>query len=165
MLRQSIVDLLKKISRTKQIDDSFLLGSFSEEKQLQFSNQLLHDMGYSKDHGRLDCSTHPFSSASHPTDSRITTRFHPTAIMSCISAVLHEAGHALYEMGLPVEQYGSPLGDAISLGMHESQSRWWETRIGQSKPFWMHYLPKLKKSFDGKFDKTNLDNFIAPLTK
>jgi len=164
-LKTDIGVLLKKISSSKQIDDSFLHGSFSHDKQMEFSHLILKDMGYTSEHGRLDLSSHPFSSASHPTDSRITTRIHPTSVMSCISVILHEAGHALYEMGLPQEHYGSPLGDSISLGMHESQSRWWETRIGQSKPFWQHYLPLLKKQFKGKFDHIDLATFYRAINK
>lgn len=164
-LRKSIVGLLKKISSVKQVDDSYIHGKFPHDKQLEFSKRLLKDMGYDMNCGRLDFSAHPFSLAPHPTDSRITTRFHPTSLMSCISVVLHEAGHALYEMGLPHEQYGTPLGDYISLGMHESQSRWWETRIGQSKPFWKHYLPLLKEQFKGKLDKVSLDEFYRALNK
>lgn len=164
-LEKSVVALLKKISRSKQIDDSFIHGKFSHEKQIEFSTLLLKDMGYDMKRGRLDFSSHPFSSSSHPTDSRITTRIHPTSLMSCISVVLHEGGHSLYEMGLPEESYGSPLGDAISLGMHESQSRWWETRIGQSKSFWQHYLPLLKKYFPGKLDAINLDTFYRAINR
>lgn len=164
-LQQSISKLLKQIASAKQIDDSFLHGNFSHDKQLAFAHLILKDMGYRLEHGRLDISSHPFSSSSHPTDSRITTRLHPTSVMSCISVILHEAGHALYEMGLPQEHYGSPLGDAISLGMHESQSRWWETRIGQSKPFWRYYLPLLKKQFKGKFDAVNIDTFYRAINK
>lgn len=164
-LRTSIVDLLKKILNKKPIDDSFLHGNFSHEKQLEFAHKILKDMGYSKEHGRLDISSHPFSSASHPTDSRITTRIHPTSLISCISVILHEAGHALYEMGLPTEHYGSPLGDSISLGIHESQSRWWETRIGQSRAFWQHYLPLLKEQFNGQLEPIDLESFYKAINK
>jgi carboxypeptidase Taq len=164
-LKESILNLLKKISQAKQIDDSFLHGNFPQEKQLEVARLILHDMGYTPEYGRLDISAHPFSSAAHPTDSRITTRFHQTSIISCISVILHEAGHALYEMGLPVEHYGSPLGDSISLGMHESQSRWWETQIGQSKPFWQHYFPLLKEKFKGKFDHVKLEDFYKAINK
>lgn len=164
-LKKGITDLLKKINKAKQIDDSLLHGKFSHDKQMEFGKRLLIDMGYDMNHGRLDLSAHPFSSASHPTDSRVTTRIHPTSLISCISVILHEGGHALYEMGLPQDQYGSPLGEAISLGMHESQSRWWETRIGQSKPFWQYYLPILKKQFPGKIDQMSLDNFYKAMNK
>lgn len=164
-LKKGIVSLLQHINHSKEIDDSLLFGKFNHDKQLDFSKRLLKDMGYDINHGRLDLSAHPFSSASHPSDSRVTTRIHPTSLMSCISTVLHEGGHALYEMGLPQDQYGSPLGDAISLGIHESQSRWWETRIGQSKPFWKHYLPLLKEQFPGKIDSIDLDSFYRALNK
>lgn len=164
-LRKDIADLLKKINKAKQIDDSCLHGKFAQEKQLEFGKRLLADMGYDMNHGRLDLSEHPFSSASHPTDSRVTTRIHPTSLISNFSVVLHEGGHALYEMGLPQEHYGSPLGDAISLGMHESQSRWWETRIGQNKSFWNYYLPLLKKQFSGKLDAISLDTFYKAINK
>jgi carboxypeptidase Taq len=163
-LRQPIVALLKRIKRSKQPDNHFLFGSFPPRKQLKFGKRLLTDMGYEMSKGRLDLSTHPFSSSSHPTDNRITTRIHPSSLISSLSAILHEGGHALYEMNLPVEQYGSPLGEAISLGIHESQSRWWETRIGQSKPFWKHYLPLLQKEFKA-LEKVSLDQFYRAINK
>lgn len=164
-IKSPITKLLKNIRAAKQVNDSFLHGKFSERKQLEFGDMLLKDMGFDNQFGRMDLSTHPFSSSCHPTDSRVTTRVHKTALMSCLMAVLHEGGHSLYEMGLPQEHYGSPLCEAVSLGIHESQSRWWETRIGMSKPFWKHYLPLLKKTFKGKFDKVSLDRFYAALNK
>lgn len=164
-LRSAIVDLLKTTPEAQKIDDSLLFGSFPQEEQIKFGKFLLKAMNYDMTKGRLDFSTHPFSSAAHPTDSRITTRIHPTSLISNISIILHEAGHSLYEMGLPEEQYGSPLGESISLGMHESQSRWWETRIGQSKPFWHHFLPLLKQHFPGKLDKITLEQFYRAINK
>jgi len=164
-LRQSLTALLKKIASAKQVDRSFLYGKFPEAKQLDFSKKVLNAMDYDLHHGRLDVSAHPFSTSSHPTDSRITTRIHSSSLMSSISAVLHEAGHSLYEMGLSHEQYGSPLGQALSLGMHESQSRWWETRIGQSKPFWSHFLPLLKSAFKVKLDAVSLEAFYRAVNK
>lgn len=164
-LQNALNPLVKKITSAGIIDDSFLSGNFDHEQQMKFSHLLLNAMQYDTAKGRLDFSTHPFSSACHPTDSRITTRIHPTALMSNISAVMHECGHALYEMGLPVEQYGTPLGEALSLGMHESQSRWWETRIGLSKPFWKHFLPLLQQHFKGQLDSISLDKFYKAINK
>lgn len=146
-LKKGITDLLKKIKAAPKIDDKALYGQFSEEKQLEISKSLLKTIGYDFKHGRLDLSTHPFSTAPHPTDSRITTRLDPKYVFSCISTVLHEAGHSLYSMGLPMEEFGSPLGQAISMGIHESQSRFWETRIGQSLPFIQFILPLLQEEF------------------
>lgn len=163
-IRNELSPLIKEVA-SRKIDDSFLYGKWNSDKQIAFSHKLLDAMGYDKNKGRLDFSAHPFSSASHPSDSRITTRLHPESLMSNIAAVLHEGGHALYEMGLPVDQYGTPLGDARSLGVHESQSRWWETRIGMSKPFWEHFLPLLKETFKGKLDDIPLDTFYQAINK
>jgi carboxypeptidase Taq len=163
-LRENITPMIKKIA-TQSNDNSFLHGKWDPAKQIEFSHQLLKEMGYDLDKGRLDFSSHPFSSASHPTDSRITTRIHATSLISNIMVILHEAGHALYEMGLPQDLYGTPLGDARSLGVHESQSRWWETRIGLSKPFWQHFFPKLKESFKGQLDHIKLDSFYRAINK
>lgn len=164
-LKNSLLPLLKTIQKNQQIDDSCLQGNFSLSKQISFSKRILKDIGYDMNRGRLDFSTHPFSCALHPNDSRITTRVNPKFILSNISVVLHEAGHSLYEMGLPVEEFGTPLGESISLGMHESQSRWWETRIGHSKPFWEYYFPLLKQQFKGKFDNTTLNTFYKAINK
>lgn len=164
-LLKTLKPLIKKVAASKQVDDQFLFGSWPKDKQIAFSHKLLVAIGFDLEKGRLDFSTHPFSSACHPTDSRITTRIHPTSLVSNISVILHEAGHGLYEMGLPEEHYGSPLGESRSLGIHESQSRWWETRIGMTKPFWNHFLPILKETFKGKLDKVSLNDFYKAINK
>lgn len=164
-LKDAIMDLLKKITSAKQVDDSFLKGNFEKNQQIELGIKVLQDMGYDLKKGRLDISAHPFSSACHPTDSRVTTRIHLDSPISNISVVLHEGGHGMYEMGLPQEHYGSPLGESISLGIHESQSRWWETRIGQSKAFWSYFLPILKEKFKGKFESVTLDQVYKAINK
>lgn len=164
-IKPAISSLVKSISNTHPIDDSFLFGEFDKAQQMSFSKLLLDGLGYISSRCRLDISTHPFSSSLNPFDHRITTRIDERSLMSNISSVLHEAGHALYEMGLPAEHYGSPLGQAISLGIHESQSRWWETRIGLSKPFWQHYYPFLQHHFKGKLDSIPLETFHRAINK
>lgn len=162
-LGKQIKHLLKKILTKPAADTSFLHGKFSYKKQMEFGELILEKMGFDFDHGRLDLSAHPFSVAMHPTDSRVTTRMHTSSIFDSISAVLHEGGHSLYEMGLPPEQFGSPAGESISLGIHESQSRFWETRIGQSNAFWKYFLPLLKKRFPSKLDKVSLAQFYKAI--
>lgn len=164
-LKKSIGPLVKQITAAKPIDNSFLFGNFPAKAQMEFGEKILIAMGCDKEHGRLDTSAHPCSFASHPMDSRVTTNIHPTSLMSSISAVLHEGGHSLYERNLPVEEYGSPLGNALSYGMHESQSRWWEIRIGQSKPFWKHFLPPLQAAFKGGLQKVSLEDFYKAINK
>lgn len=163
-VKKEIQSLLKKIMASKQVDDSCLHGNFSSEKQLSFGKVLLEAMGYDLEKGRLDLSTHPFSMAIHPSDSRVTTRIHHSSLFDSLSAVLHEGGHSLYEMGLMPEYYGSPLCEAVSLGIHESQSRLWETRIGQSKPFWKHFLPQLAKTFP-QLKEVSLNTFYKAINK
>ncbi len=163
-LRETLKPLIKKLSES-QVEDHFLFGTWSEEKQLQFGKKLLEAMGYDETMGRVDFSSHPFSSASHPTDSRITTRLHPTSLMSHFFILLHEGGHALYEMGLPQEEYGTPLGEARSLGVHESQSRWWETRIGLSRPFWEYFFPLLKETFKRPLEAVTFEAFYLAINK
>jgi carboxypeptidase Taq len=164
-VQKSITDLVKKITKAKQIDNSFLFGNFSHAKQVEFGNEILNAMGYDMQYGRLDFSTHPFSSSAHPTDSRITTRIHPESLLSNILIVLHEGGHSLYEMGIPQDQYGSPLGESVSMAVHESQSRWWETRIGLSKPFWNHFFPRLKKAFAPQLNKVTEEQFFRAINQ
>ena len=161
-LKDEIKNLLKKITAAKQVDNPFLEGDFDQGKQIAFSKEVLKAMGYDFSYGRMDISTHPFSTSFHPTDSRITTRMYTKNLIDCILATIHEGGHSLYEMGLPVEHFGSPLCESISLGVHESQSRFWETRIGQSKPFWSYFLPKLQQLFP--IDAT-LDSFWKGVNK
>ncbi len=163
-VKKAVRTLLAQIVASKQVDDRCLHGKFSSDKQLAFGRELLTAMGYDLEQGRLDLSNHPFSMSIHPSDSRVTTRIHRTSLFDSISAVLHEGGHSLYEMGLLPEYYGSPLCEAVSLGIHESQSRLWETRIGQSKPFWKHFLPPLKAQFKQLEDVT-LDQFYRAINK
>lgn len=163
-LREGIVPLLKKIQAAAPIDDNPLHGNFGPELQLRLGYSLLEKIGFDMNKGRLDTSAHPFSSASHPDDSRITTRLTPHSLVNNISTILHEAGHGLYEMGLPVKEYGTPLGEAISLGVHESQSRWWETRIGHSKPFWNFFLPIIQNQY-GQYKDVTVDQLYRGVNK
>lgn len=158
-LESSVQRLLKHIQNAASPKKDTPTGTFSLEQQQELNRLLLKLIDYPDHFGRLDLSAHPFSSSAHPTDNRITTRIDLNNPLNTIGTVLHECGHAFYEMGLPKEEYGTPLGDAISLGIHESQSRWWETRIGMSKAFCKFFLPHLKRHYKGHFDRLNVDGF------
>jgi carboxypeptidase Taq len=159
-----ITALLGTIAKGKKVDDRLLHGQFPIEKQKEVNEFILKQIGFDFQKGRLDTSSHPFSSASHPTDSRITTRYDEKAFFNALSSTLHEAGHSFYEVGLPIKEYGSPLGDALSLGMHESQSRWWENLIGRSKPFWSHFLPLLQNTFKS-LSNVSLNDFYSAINR
>lgn len=116
-------------------------------QQEQALAYLLKQIGFSLEHGRLDRSTHPFCSTVGSGDVRLTSRYRPDGLVDSILVALHEGGHGLYEQGLRADQFGLPLGEAISLGIHESQSLLWEKQLGRSKPFWKFLFPELLRQF------------------
>jgi carboxypeptidase Taq len=157
-LKTGLKTLLHKITSIPQHDASFLKQNFDPTAQFEFSKTLLAAMGFQAETSRLDLSNHPFCMAIHPTDIRMTTRIHEDDIMSNLFSALHEGGHGLYGKNLPIQFFGTPLGEQISLGIDESQSRFWETRIGRSRPFWHHFLPLLQTAFPQLKD-VSLDQF------
>ena len=136
-------------------------GPFDEQAQLAYSTALMGTLGYSTQNGRLDCSTHPFTMDIHPSDVRITTRIDPHYLFESISSTIHEVGHALYEQGLDPEWAGTPYGAPRSMGVHESQSRFWELFIGQSLPFWKGQLANLHRHFPNTASFSAQDFFHA----
>jgi carboxypeptidase Taq len=107
----------------------------------------------------LDVSLHPFSTGIGPGDTRITTRYDPTYFGDAFFGVLHECGHAMYSQGLPREHFGTPRGEDVSLGIHESQSRLWENLVGRNKSFWKYFFPKTKATFPAALADVTLDQF------
>lgn len=162
-LKKELLRLLDQI-RGKSIDDRFLHGKFEPKKQIALGQTLLAALPIEPAYSRLDCSAHPFSVAMHPHDSRITTRILPTGFMSNLFSILHEAGHSMYEMGLPLEHWGTPLAEPVSLSIHESQSRWWETLIGRSFGYWSHFYPLVQKTFP-RLSKVPLERFYLAINK
>lgn len=159
-LKTGLTELLKKISTRPTVSEDALYGNqFPLEKQLEFSHLLLRAMGFDEKTSRLDQSHHPFCVGLHPSDTRMTTRVDPSYLMSNIFSTLHEGGHGLYNKHLNPEEFGAPLGKPISLSIDESQSRWWETRIGRSLPFWRYFFPLLQKTFPEKLESLSLDQF------
>ncbi len=161
-LQTKLTELLQKIKKAPPIDDQCLFVTSSKEEQFALATHFLKAVHLNHDGARLDLSAHPFCMSLHPLDVRMTTALRDRNPLFCFFSVLHEAGHALYDQGLKPEHYGSPLGEAISLGIHESQSRWWETRIGQSLPFWKHFFPLLQKEIPG-FSSTTLTSFYKAI--
>ena len=163
-LQKELKSLLKKITSSRSTDDSFLHSKVENEKQLELGRLLLSKLPMDPGYTRLDISSHPFSLALHPHDSRITTRLIPDNFMSNLFSILHEAGHSFYEMGLPTQHWGTPLGEYVSLSIHESQSRWWETRIGRSRPFWKFFYPQMQKELP-MLKKVQLDHFYRAINQ
>ena len=144
-------------------EHQILRGRFPISQQKTLGRLILTKMGFDWESGRLDTSPHPFCIGISPLDVRITTRYVKENFSSSLFAVIHEGGHALYEQGLDTQYYGLPACEAISLGIHESQSRLWENQVARSRPFWEYWLPKIKKNFPGSLEKLPLDNFLKAI--
>jgi carboxypeptidase Taq len=121
--------------------------------QREASEWVAAQIGYSFERGRLDETAHPFCTTLGPSDCRILTRYQVDNFPSGFYSTLHEAGHGLYEQGLPTDWFGTPPGAAASLGVHESQSRLWENFVGRSAPFWRWCFPQLKQRFGAAWNE------------
>jgi carboxypeptidase Taq len=119
-------------------------GEYDEDSQEALVRDALDLLGYDWEHGRLDTSSHPFTSGTQ-FDARITTRFSPDDPMDALGSTIHEFGHAAYVLGLPRENYGTPLGEDRDLTVHESQSRLWENHVGRTEPFWELLAPAVEQ--------------------
>ena len=151
-LKGPVKEILNSVMKQPQVNDAFLKQHFDRSKQWEFGMTVLKDFGFDFEAGRQDISEHPFTTSFNSRDVRLTTRIDENDFSNMTWSCIHELGHGLYEQGLPVEQYGLPLGEAASLTIHESQSRLWENHIGRSLAFCRKYLPLLKQLFPQQFN-------------
>jgi len=129
------------------------------DRQHAFGLFVLDSIGFDLKSGRLDITTHPFCEGLAPGDTRLTTRYRDEHFTDALYGTMHEAGHGIYEQNLPKggghgsdDRFGQPLSQAISLGIHESQSRMWENFVGRSRAFWEWALPHAQKMLGGALD-------------
>ena len=122
-------------------------GPYPVADQMRFNARVAEAIGFDFSAGRIDTTTHPFCTTLGPRDIRLTTRYMESDFTSSLFGVLHEAGHGLYEQGLPEADYGLPSGSPVSLSIHESQSRLWENHVGRSRSFWEHWYPVAQEIF------------------
>lgn len=160
-LREQLVPLIAKVRESgKQAPVEILKRAYPVEKQRALSMEAAKRFGFDFDAGRLDTTLHPFCSGISPGDVRITTRYDGNDFGNCFFSVVHETGHALYEQGLPEEHWGTPLGEAASLGVHESQSRLWENLVGRSEAFWRFFYPQTQEVFAESLGNVKADEFL-----
>jgi carboxypeptidase Taq len=152
-----IVDSLR--DRSASQSTSVIASEFPIDRQRVFSEGVAVKLGFALEGGRFDLGPHPFCTFIGPGDVRIALRYHTNNFASGFLAVLHETGHALYEQGLDPAHYGTPMGEAVSLGIHESQSRLWENLVGRSHGFWQHFYPQLQGEFGDALHDVSLDEF------
>ncbi|MEA2063806.1 MAG: carboxypeptidase M32 [Gemmatimonadota bacterium] len=165
-LRDGLVPLIEKITASPcQPGGSFLERDYPPERQRRFGEMAASSLGFDLSRGRLDEVVHPFCTTVGPEDVRITTRYDRSNFSQAFFGILHEAGHGMYEQGLDPEHFGLPAGEAVSLGIHESQSRMWENLVGRSRAFWVHFLPKLEGVFHETPGQVGLDDFVHAVNR
>ena len=167
-LRPAIVSILgpaQELSRA--LPENLLEADYPIAAQQAFNREVAEAIGFDFEAGRIDTTAHPFCSGLGPGDCRLTTRYNERRFTQSLYGVLHEAGHGLYDQGLRAEHHGTPLGSAVSLGIHESQSRLWENHVGRSLGVWehwharaCHHLPARRQFTPGQI--TRAVNRVAP---
>jgi carboxypeptidase Taq len=164
-LLPALKNIFENVRTKPQVDDSFLLKNFPKQQQWDWGMWLIKQLHFDFEAGRQDMSEHPFTTSFGSEDVRITTRINENDFSSMTWSCIHEVGHALYEQGLPADQYGLPLGEATSLGIHESQSRLWENNVGRSLHFWEYYFPVLQQKFPDQLSKVSVVQFFKAINK
>lgn len=151
-LRERLVALRHELDhRGRRPKDDFARVPFDAAAQERCVRAVLGAMGFDFERGRLDRSAHPFCTGSGG-DVRLTTRFAKDNFLDALGSTMHEGGHGLYEQGLDEAQAGTPLGEAVSLGIHESQSRLWENHVGRSLPFFEWAQPVFREHLGSSMD-------------
>jgi carboxypeptidase Taq len=160
VLRPALTEI---VASAPEVDASFLHGSFDEDAQRAFAEKVVATLGFEEGAWRIDPTAHPFCTSFSNRDVRLTTRYYPDNLES-IWSTLHEAGHGLYAHGIASSLMRTPLANAPSLGMNESQSRTWENLVGRSRPFWTHWYPTLQKAFPS-LARVELDAFLRAVNR
>lgn len=165
-LADGLKPIIREINaRAGSVSNEIVKGDFDEDAQLALVNEIVGALGYDFSRGRQDRSAHPFTTDFSVNDVRITTRTHRDYLPAAIYGSIHECGHALYGQGTPQNFDFTPLAGGASLGVHESQSRFWENIVGRSLPFCRWLLPLLRKHFPGKFDKVNAEELYVAVNR
>jgi len=161
LVRDQTVQLLDRIRKGRKPEAEFLQRYFDPARQRDFSRWMLGQLGYDWRSGRLDETAHPFCTTIGHGDVRITTRYLPHFFNSALFGAIHECGHALYEQNISGELFGTNLFEGTSMGIHESQSRFWENIVGRSESFWEHYYPALQSHFPDQLAGVTWRDFYA----
>ena len=165
VLKEQLVPFLKRLTDSGvSIDDSFLTGDYPEDKQEEIGRYLADYVGFDFDKGVMAVSAHPFTTNLHNHDVRITTAYN-NHVDDSIFSVIHESGHGIYEMGIPDELTQTLVGQGTSMGMHESQSRFFENIMGRSQAFWEPVYDKLQQLFPRQLGNISVEQFVKAINK
>jgi carboxypeptidase Taq len=164
-LRKEQVPIVQAITSQQLADDACLRKHFPHDEQLAICKELVAQMGYDFQRGRLDLTHHPFETTFSVGDVRITTRVKEHDLSECLYGVLHEGGHGMYEQGVRPELEGTPMGGGTSAGVHESQSRLWENLVGRSRDFCEYAYPRLQAAFPAQLGDVPIEVFYRAINK
>lgn len=165
-LRSKIVPLVKKIAESKnQPTTDFLFEHFPKDKQKEFSLDILKQLGYDFEAGRLDATVHPFATGLNRGDVRITTKYDEKDFRSAVFGTIHECGHALYEQNISADLEGLPLCSGTSMGIHESQSLFYENFVGRNENFWKHNYESLQSYAPEQFGNVSSEDFLKAINE
>lgn len=164
-LKEQLVPFLQKLTDSGvSIDNSFLTGDYKEEDQEAVGRFFAEYVGFDFNRGVMGVSAHPFTTNLHNKDVRITTSYN-NHVDDSLFSVIHESGHAVYELGIPDELTQTLVGQGASMGMHESQSRFFENIIGRNEAFWVPVYGRLQKQFPKQLGNVTLDQFVRGINK
>jgi carboxypeptidase Taq len=159
-LRRELVPLAERIAGAPRHPDAAVLRRhFPRDRQRRFGEAVAGAVGFDFSRGRMDLGGHPSCTGLGPGDCRITLRSDDRDFAGGLFTILHEVGHGLYEQGLDPEHYGTPLGEAASVGMDEAQARFWENRVGRDRRFWEYFYPRARALFPESLGDVPLDEF------
>ena len=164
-LRQSLVPLIAKIQKVPQIDDSFLYRHYPVEQQRKFSDYLMEVLGLDRNYCGIAETEHPFTTNFNNKDVRITTHYYENDLANSMYSVIHEGGHALYELGADDCYNYTVLSGGVSMGIHESQSRFYENIIGRSRAFIHAIFPKVRELFPEQMTDVDEEMFYRAVNK
>ncbi len=164
-LQPASTEIVRKVKKTKKYrQKQTLVGGemvYPQPDQERLALFVAKTIGYDLSAGRLDTSPHPFTIHPGRYDVRITTRYHEDDFLDSFTSTMHETGHALYEQGINEEYTNTPLGGGVSLGVHESQSRFWENQIGRSREFVRFLTPVIHAFYPQQLSNAGPDDLFA----
>lgn len=165
-LREALVPLVAAVGESdRRVDSEILTRRYPVEDQKKLGFVVSEAIGFDHARGRIDTTDHPFCTSLGPKDCRITTRYDEHHFSGAFFGTMHESGHGIYDQGLPEAEYGLPLGSAVSLGIHESQSRMWENFVGRSAAFWEFFYPRVRELFAASLADVSLDAFYSAINE
>jgi carboxypeptidase Taq len=164
-LRRELVPLTARIAEKERRRRARIRGSFPLDRQRSFGEAVAEAVGFDLKRGRFDLGVHPSCVGIGPGDCRIVLRFDRRDLAGGLLTILHEVGHGLYEQGLDPQHYGTPMGEPASVGMDESQARFWENRVGRSRGFWQRFYPPARDLFHEALGGIGLERFYREINR